>query len=273
MKDWGFDGIDVDWEYPSNADDADNMVLLLQAVRDGLDEYAVEFASGHHFQLSIAAPAGLEQISFLRINALSTIIDHFNLMTYDYVSTGTASHNANLFSNKDISDATPFNTDDAVKAYLNAGAPRTKIVLGIPVYGRSFTGTLGLGHPSSSVGLTDPGLGSWENGVWDYKVLPKGGASVLYDAKAGAHFSYDTAAQELISYDTPETIQHKVSYVKDLGLAGSMFWETSGDKRTDAESLISTSARWLGDLDQTNNWLSYPNSKYQNIATGMREEI
>lgn len=58
MKDWGFDGIDIDWEYPTNEEEANNMVLLLQRVRDELDFYAKEHAHNHHFELSIAGPAG-----------------------------------------------------------------------------------------------------------------------------------------------------------------------------------------------------------------------
>src|SRR5689334_22233328 len=65
MKDWGFDGIDIDWEYPDNDDEATNFDLLLQAVRDELDSYASQNSPGHRFLLSIAAPAGSEKYSKL----------------------------------------------------------------------------------------------------------------------------------------------------------------------------------------------------------------
>uniref|UniRef100_A0A0D2YCL5 chitinase n=1 Tax=Fusarium oxysporum (strain Fo5176) TaxID=660025 RepID=A0A0D2YCL5_FUSOF len=265
MKDWGFDGLDIDWEYPSNSEDAENMVLLLQAVRDELDAYAAAFAPNHHFQLSIAAPAGFEHYSKLQISRLATVVDHLNLMAYDYVSTSTASHNANLYANDHITGATPFNTDDAVRAYIQAGAPSEKLILGIPIYGRSFIGTSGLGELSSGAGLA----GSWEDGVWDYKALPKVGATVFFDDKAKASFSYDSSVLELVSFDTPQAVQEKVFYLKRLGLGGSMFWEASGDKGLGSESLIQSSASCLGSLDATENWLHYPDSRYQNIASGM----
>jgi chitinase len=71
---------------------------------------------------------------------------------------------------------------------------------------------------------TGVGSGSWENGIWDYKVLPKAGATEYYDAGVGASYSYDAVAREFISYDTVGSVQKKSAYVVGKGLGGAMFW-------------------------------------------------
>ncbi|KAJ4269737.1 Chitinase 4 [Fusarium torreyae] len=263
MKDWGFDGVDIDWEYPTDDAEATNFDLLLQAVRDELDLYASQYAPDYHFLLSIAAPAGAEKYEKLHLANVGEIVDNINLMAYDYAGSwdDISGHNANLF--KYPGSANDFNTDGAVKAYIEAGVPSEKIVLGMPLYGRSFEGNSGIGKSYSDVGQ-----GSWERGVWDYKALPKPGAELMYDSYAEAFYSYDDKTEELISYDTPDIVRKKVEYIHKHNLGGSMFWEASADKGGD-ESLIGTSYEALGVLDTTKNWLDYPKSKYANIASGM----
>ncbi|KAL2017330.1 hypothetical protein VTK56DRAFT_2303 [Thermocarpiscus australiensis] len=262
LADLGFDGIDIDWEYPADATQAQNFVLLLQAVRSALDAYSAQYANGYHFLLTIAAAAGPDNYSKLPLGSVADAIDFFNLMAYDYAGSWDtlARHQANLFPSN--ASATPFSTDRAVSDYLAAGVPASKIVLGMPVYGRSFENTAGLGQPFNGVGT-----GSWEAGVWDYKVLPKAGATVIYDEVAGATYSYDPASRELISFDTPDMVQRKVDYLRGKGLGGSMFWEASGD-RTDSGSLIATSFNALGAIDSSQNQLSYPDSQYDNLRAG-----
>nr|AAM70478.1 endochitinase precursor [Stachybotrys elegans] len=265
MKDWGFDGIDVDWEYPANEAEASNMILLLQAVRDELDRYAAQYAPGHHSQLSIAAPAGPSNYEKLHLRELGQVLDHINLMAYDYAGSWDArsGHQANLFANPSNPGATPYNTEQAIRAYIAGGVPASKLVLGMPIYGRAFQATSGIGQPFTGIGQ-----GSWEAGIWDYKDLPKAGATVQCDNVAQGCYTYDASTRELISFDTPDMIRTKVTYLKSRGLGGSMFWEASADKRG-ADSLISTSINSLGALDTTQNWLSYPNSQYDNMRAGI----
>lgn len=265
MKDWGFDGIDIDWEYPADATQAADFVALLQAVRSAMDTYAAAYAPGYHFLLTVASPAGPANYNQLQLANMAAVLDYFNLMAYDYAGSWdtTSGHQANLYANPSNPTSTKFSTEAAVTAYIAAGVPASKIILGLPIYGRAFENTAGIGQSYSGVGS-----GSWENGVWDYKALPKAGATEIYDSIAGATYSYDASTQELISYDTPAMVQRKVTYLQDKGLGGSMFWESSADK-TGADSLISTSYSSLGGLKSTQNLLSYPNSVYDNIKAGM----
>ncbi|KAI5456279.1 glycoside hydrolase superfamily [Mariannaea sp. PMI_226] len=263
MKDWGADGIDIDWEYPDDDTKSANFLALLKAIRTEMDTYSQQYANGYHFQLTMAAPAGSAHYQTLKLSEVGQILDHFHLMAYDYSGSysDAASHQANLFPSPNIPKAAPFDTDSSVRGYIQGGVPPNKLVLGMPIYGRSFDSTAGLGKSFNGVGV-----GSSE-GIWDYRQLPRPGATIEFDTDTQQHYSYDASRQELISYDTPDDTKLKVDYIKKMGLGGSMFWEASGDKN-DTDSLISTSFVALGSLDSTENCLSYPNSKYANIAAG-----
>ncbi|XDG05881.1 hypothetical protein ABKA04_005496 [Annulohypoxylon sp. FPYF3050] len=269
IKDWGFDGIDIDWEYPADDTQATNFVLLLKEIRSELDAYSAQYANNYHFLLTAAVPAGPTNYNKLHLSDMAAVLDTFNLMAYDYAGSWdtTSGHQANLYPNSAAPLTTPFSTDAAISAYIAGGVPAEKIVLGLPLYGRSFEATTGIGQPYSGIGS-----GSWEAGVWDYKVLPRSGATEIYDSVAGATYSYDSSAQELISYDNVDMISKKIQYAQSKGLGGSMFWEASGD-RTDSGSLIATAFNSQGGsaaLDATENLLSYPNSQYDNIKANLQ---
>jgi chitinase len=162
--------------------------------------------------------------------------------------------------------STPYSTQKAITDYIANGVTTSKIIMGLPLYGRSFEETAGLGLPFTGVGS-----GSWEAGVWDYKVLPRAGATEYYDSEVVGSYSYDGSTEELISYDNVETIKTKANYIMNTGLGGAMFWESSGD-RNDTESLISTTAGIFPGLDQSQNLLTYSASAYANLAAGMPGE-
>ena len=164
---------------------------------------------------------------------MAQILDFFNLMAYDYAGSWdrVSGHMANWFKSVDQPAATPFSTDAAVRDYIAAGVPAHKIVIGMPLYGRAFECTEGLGREFNGVGE-----GSWENGVWDYKALPRPGAVEKIDEGAVASYCYNAQNRTMVTYDTQRIVEAKIDCIK-RGLGGSMFWELSGDRK-DSHSLV-----------------------------------
>lgn len=167
LADLGFDGLDIDWEYPTDAAQAEHLVLLLREIRVALDAYSQRITSRPQFLLTFSCPAGPDKYQRLNVSEMDRYLDSWNLMAYDFAGSWdrAAGHQANIFPSKQISTSTPFSADAAIRFYRDSHVPTDKIVLGIPLYGRAFQNTDGPGSAFSGVGE-----GSWENGVWDYKV-------------------------------------------------------------------------------------------------------
>src|SRR5690606_5064395 len=91
MKTYGFDGVDIDWEYPNQPgngnpygpEDVHNFTLLMQALRQKLDAQGAA-DGGAHYLLTFAGGASQYYVSNVELNQLAQCVDFMNIMTYDF---------------------------------------------------------------------------------------------------------------------------------------------------------------------------------------------
>jgi chitinase len=131
-----------------------------------------------------------------------------------------------------------------VRQFLAAGVDPKKLVVGVPFYGRGWSG---VPATNSGIGQTSTSLpqGSYEAGIFDYKDLVAKIQSnparyqVFEDTNAEASFLYAPGDNGLwVSFDDTAIMKRKVDYIKQLGLGGAMFWELSGDTKDPSTSLL-----------------------------------
>lgn len=264
MMAYGFDFVDLDWEYPVSgglpgnahrSQDGTNFALLLK-------EFKRQFAlhPSYQFEVTAAISCGLETLVNYRLAEMDPYIDRYNMMCYDFTGPWSAvtDHQSNLFSRTNGSASAAL----AINWALTNGASRSKVVLGIPIYGRGFTKTAGLLTP-----FKGNGAGTWEPGVYDYKVLPLPSCTPLWEPITNASFCYNAKTLLLVSYETPTSVSHKMFWILQMGLGGTMTWELSGDYPFSSEqSLQRMIGIWLeGHLDTSPNNLCYPASPHGNI--------
>ncbi|HWO25040.1 MAG TPA: glycoside hydrolase family 18 protein [Kofleriaceae bacterium] len=229
---YGFDGLDIDWEYPGGGgltpgrpEDTQNYTKLLAALRAALGTKL----------LTIAAPAAPAQIAKIEVAKVAQIVDWVNVMTYDFHGSFELRTNFSAPLAADPADGAPgaaaLTVTAALRAWLSAGTPPIKLVAGMPLYGYGWSGV-----PAANNGLyqtaTAIPMGTWAPGHFDYRdivanYLPAMQRRVSPAAKSP--WLYDPARALVITYDDAASLTAKTSLVRDLGLGGAMFWELSGD--------------------------------------------
>lgn len=244
VKNHRFDGIDIDWEYPTSHQEGTQLVTLLGRLRERLDQLKEGLI------LTMASPASEDHCRHIDFPATDRLLTYWNVMAYDFAGSGFSQktgYHSNLYgSNGDTS----LNVDDIMKFYA-ARVDRRKIILGMPLYGRSFN------KPAA------PQIGSEfsreaSNGAdtVNYGEIDK--HAERFDSEKVAAYAYKDADDVFITYDSPQCASVKASYIKDNGFGGGFWWDSKGESKEKDRKMVGTFVEALGGsrkLNDTKNWV------------------
>ncbi|KAM0704603.1 hypothetical protein Q7P35_008837 [Cladosporium inversicolor] len=226
MQTYAFDGLDIDWEYPSASDrggqpaDKDNLALFTQEIRA---------AFGTRYGLSVTLPASYFYMKNFDLAGMQEHVDFFNMMSYDMHG----------IWDKDTVGAGPYilphtnltEIDGALDLLWRTKVVPEKVNLGLAWYGRSFT----LSEPNCTVpngvcefsGAGNKGICSDSAGTLDLgeiqDIVSEGNLSPILDEKAGVKYVAYNKTQ-WVGFDDEETIKLKRKFANERCLGGTMVW-------------------------------------------------
>jgi len=212
---FNLDGIDLDWEYPTNTaggrisaspDDTDNFTLLMRDIRAAI---------GSDKLLTFASAANARYVDFA---AVEPYIDYVNIMTYDMAS--PPFHQAGLYKSEFTRN---ISVDESVMLHFESGIPMHKLTLGIPFYGRH-------GLPREQ-GQDNAVI--YRDIVNNWLTNPE--YTQKWDDVAKAPYLANSEGAFILTYDDARSIAEKVKYIREKGMLGAMYWQYDQD---DANSTL-----------------------------------
>ncbi|CAH1799437.1 unnamed protein product [Owenia fusiformis] len=239
LRRYRFDGLDLDWEYPAQRDSTNintDKVAFVKLCKDLKNGFQREARSSRKPRLLLAAAVGCGPRNIhtsYDVRSMSRHLDFINLMTYDLAGQWdgrTGIHGALHGAPGDASYE--LNQEWSVNRYIELGAPRKKLVLGIPMYGRSFkltSGSSDVGAPAAFSGAI-AGPYTVQSGIMAYY-------EVCAKIKAGWEYKFDPLRMDSYSYNGTDwvgfsdktSVAKKAEFIKAKRLGGAMIWSLDFD--------------------------------------------
>ena len=247
---YNLDGVDIDWEYPGmigdsntyRAEDKQGYTNLFRHLRQDLDSLS-NITHSKYF-ITTAVGGSEDYIAHTEMDKVASYADYINVMSYDYAD-GTdsfSSHHTNLYSSS--GDDHQYSADRSINAFLNAGVPPDKIVIGIAFYGKGWQLV-----SNANNGLYQRAVKPARGGGFTFlkdSVIDRNGYKQYWDRKARAPYLFNDDKRIFISYDDERSVKQKCKYVKRHHLAGAMFWEYFSDRKEYLLKAIAEELKYKG---------------------------
>lgn len=215
VTDQGYDGVNIDWEFPQTPTDRQNLSALMAELRAGLD------ATGRDLQLSIAVTSNEKRGQWIDVEAITPLVQHYLVMTFGYHGAWgpESGHNAPLYPPPGLKDHAR-GVDQSLRYWTQTrGVPPSKILMGLPSFGIWF----------DSEGLYQPFTESRKADYRQIKPLVGQGYTRHWDGASQVPYLTQDNGPGLWSYDNPRSIGIKCDYVRANGLGGVAVWDLTMD--------------------------------------------
>ncbi|XP_050394215.1 chitotriosidase-1 [Patella vulgata] len=235
LRSHNFDGIDIDWEFPgdrgSPAADRHKYTLYLKAIRNAFDKESK--SSGKPTLLLSAALNPMPSMfdNSYEVPEIARYFDFINLMFYDMHGTWehVVGHHAPLYPSK---KGDTINVDYLVNEWIKKGVEKSKIIIGVPFYGRTYTladaSKSNIGDKITGPGVKGPLTG--DAGTLSYQeicLLMNSGVPVrrLVDQRV----PYIVDGTRWTGFDDAKSLTEKMGYIVKHGFGGAMVWSIDQD--------------------------------------------
>jgi chitinase len=244
-----FDGINIDWEFPT-ATDTQNFTALLQEFRYQLDQLSA--TTGKPYSLSFDGPAGSENYVNIDLAEAAKPVNFITIDGYDYAGSWDTQTNdaSSLFDSRwDPEFGQGLDINATVNAYLKAGVPPSKYIMGVPLYGAGWTGVPDVNH------------GLYQNSTGPSPVPLANGTGLCTDLSGNTPGCDPLLTPGLATYSTLVNLSANgySLYFDPDRIAESLFNPTLGtfytfdDTRTAALKMIYVNTKVPGGLDDDAN--------------------
>lgn len=237
IREYNFDGIDIDWEYPGydhggTPNDKVNFTILMQQIKDSLVNLGQVDNEVYGLSACFAAdPAKMDAIEWSNV---SQIVDCFNIMTYDYFGAWDAIANHNTPLHQSGSGNPLFSIEQSfITLTQTYNVPEDMINLGIAFYGRTQMGATALFQPTNGAAnnvifADDDGTPLYYNVMKNINLFDE-----FYDNVAESPYLLGKAGSNaqgtFVSYDNITSVAAKATYIKNMNARGTIIWEITGD--------------------------------------------